>query len=117
MKRAPKIIQCKTCNQEISANAKSCPHCGAKNKRPFYKKWWFWLIVAFIVIGAASSGNDSGSTDDTTNPPASSSPVDSDTTGNPLKKIPLILNYLLILREVCTTLLKRITVNLRALKR
>lgn len=86
MKRAPKIIQCKTCNQEISANAKSCPHCGAKNKRPFYKKWWFWLIVAFIVIGAASSGNDSGSTDDTTNPPASSSPVNSDATGEPIEE-------------------------------
>ena len=44
------------------------------------------MIVAFIVIGAASSGNDSGSTDDTTNPPASSSPVDSDTTGEPIEE-------------------------------
>ncbi|MCU6061082.1 zinc-ribbon domain-containing protein, partial [Clostridioides difficile] len=30
-----KMIQCKSCSKEIASNAKSCPNCGAKNKKPF----------------------------------------------------------------------------------
>ena len=86
MKKPNKVVQCKTCNQEISANAKVCPHCGAKNKKPFYKKWWFWLIVAFIVIGAASSGNDSTPTDDKINPPSSSSQTDPESSNEPIEE-------------------------------
>ena len=48
-----KMIQCKTCSKEIAANAKSCPGCGAKNKKPIYKKVWFWAIAIIIVVGAA----------------------------------------------------------------
>lgn len=64
------ITICKTCGQEIAKTASLCPHCGAKNKKPIFKKWWFWLIV-LIIIGAVagSSGNDgstiSNSTTDT----------------------------------------------------
>lgn len=55
-----KMIQCKTCSKEIASNAKFCPSCGAKNKKPFYKKIWVWAIVV-IIIGAIGSGglNDS----------------------------------------------------------
>lgn len=55
-----KMIQCKTCSKEIASNAKSCPSCGAKNKKPFYKKIWVWAIVV-IIIGTIGSGalNDS----------------------------------------------------------
>ncbi|WP_236885879.1 zinc-ribbon domain-containing protein [Clostridioides difficile] len=28
-----KMIQCKSCSKEIASNAKSCPNCGAKNKK------------------------------------------------------------------------------------
>lgn len=28
------LIKCKECNNEISSKAKTCPKCGAKNKRP-----------------------------------------------------------------------------------
>ena len=48
-----KMIQCKSCSKEIAANAKSCPGCGAKNKKPIYKKVWFWAIAIIIVVGAA----------------------------------------------------------------
>lgn len=54
-----KIIQCKTCSKEIASNAKCCTSCGAKNKKPIYKKVWFWAIVVIIIgaIGSASQNN------------------------------------------------------------
>lgn len=58
MKQA-KMTTCRHCGAEIAANAKTCPHCGGKNKKPFYKKWWFWLIIVLIIIGAAASGGGS----------------------------------------------------------
>ena len=56
MAKQPKIRVCKNCNNPLPEKATVCPSCGAKNKKPIYKKWWFWLIIALIVIGAASSG-------------------------------------------------------------
>lgn len=50
---------CKVCNESIAKNAKTCPHCGAKNKTPFFKKWWFWTIIAIIAIIAIFGGSDS----------------------------------------------------------
>lgn len=55
---AKKLITCKACGGELAANAKSCPHCGAKNKKPFYKKLWFWLIVAVVLIAMVSGGGE-----------------------------------------------------------
>lgn len=59
-----KMVNCKSCGKEIASNAKICPGCGAKNKKPFYKAVWFWVIVAIIVIGAAASGNSTDSDKD-----------------------------------------------------
>lgn len=59
-----KMVNCKSCGKEIASNAKICPGCGAKNKKPFYKAVWFWAIVAIIVIGAAASGNSTDSDKD-----------------------------------------------------
>lgn len=53
-----KIIKCPSCGKDISDNAKICPGCGAKVKKPIYKKVWFWIIIAFIVIGLASGGSE-----------------------------------------------------------
>ena len=54
-----KMTQCKSCAKEIATSAKSCPGCGAKNKKPIYKRVWFWIIVIIIVIGATGgSGTD-----------------------------------------------------------
>ena len=50
-----KMIKCKTCNAEIASSAKKCPSCGAKNKKPIYKKWWFW-VLAVIVVGSIAGG-------------------------------------------------------------
>lgn len=46
-----KMINCKTCGAEIAANAKVCPKCGAKNKKPIYKKWWFYVLIVLILAG------------------------------------------------------------------
>ena len=61
-----KLIKCKSCGNEISKSAKSCPSCGAKNKKPFYKKWWIWAIIIVFVIAIAGVG---GGNDSSTNKP------------------------------------------------
>lgn len=55
MSKKPKMVICRSCNTSIAKNAKICPSCGAKNKKPFYKKWWFILLIVIIAIGAISS--------------------------------------------------------------
>ena len=57
-----KMINCKSCGAEIASSAKSCPKCGAKNKKPIYLRWWFIAIVLLVVIGAFGSigGKKSG---------------------------------------------------------
>lgn len=45
-----KLIKCKTCGAEIAKNAKACPQCGAKNKKPIFKRWWFWTIIVVVVL-------------------------------------------------------------------
>lgn len=57
-----KMIKCKTCSNEIASSAKSCPSCGAKNKKPIYKKWWVWVLAVIVVAGiAGGAGNDESS--------------------------------------------------------
>jgi RNA polymerase subunit RPABC4/transcription elongation factor Spt4 len=59
-----KMIQCKSCSREIASNAKSCPGCGAKNKKPIYKRAWF-IILAVVIVGGTMAnlgGNDNTST-------------------------------------------------------
>lgn len=60
-----KMTKCKSCGNDIASSARTCPNCGAKNKKPFYKKWWFWLIIVIVVIAIASgSGSDEPNTND-----------------------------------------------------
>ena len=56
------MINCKTCGAEIAANAKVCPKCGAKNKKPIYKKWWFYALIVFILIGVIGGSQGDGTT-------------------------------------------------------
>ena len=67
---ASKMINCKNCNAEIAASAKICPSCGAKNKKPMYKKWWFIALVAIavIAIGANLGSNGDDGTQTTSAP-------------------------------------------------
>lgn len=41
-----KMHPCKTCNEEIARSAKTCPKCGAKNKKG---KGWWWRIPMFLI--------------------------------------------------------------------
>ncbi len=60
MAKNPKMVMCRNCNTVIAANAKICPACGAKNKKPFYRRLWFIILVVIVVIGVISSGGRRG---------------------------------------------------------
>ena len=60
---------CKICNKEIAKSAKVCPHCGAKNKKPIYKRIWVWLLGVIVIFGGLMScGGEDTSTNDTNIP-------------------------------------------------
>lgn len=50
MQKDGKMTNCKTCGKVIAKNAKVCPYCGGKNKKPLYKRISFWVIVAVLVF-------------------------------------------------------------------
>ena len=53
-----KLINCKDCGKEISSGAKSCPNCGARNKKPFYKRPWFIGAILLFIIGASGDNEE-----------------------------------------------------------
>lgn len=58
-----KMTKCKSCGNDIASSAKSCPNCGAKNKKPIFKKWWFWVVVVIVVLVIAGSSGDDDNSD------------------------------------------------------
>lgn len=66
-----KLIKCSSCGKEVADTAKACPGCGAKIKKPIYKKIWFWIIIVLVAITMLSGGdtesNDSSSSDSNSN--------------------------------------------------
>jgi cell division protein FtsB len=45
------LIKCHECRHEISESAKTCPNCGAKNKRiRFIGKFFLGLVVCFLLL-------------------------------------------------------------------
>ena len=58
-----------------TSSAKTCPSCGAKNRKPFYRKRWFYALIVLLVLGALGGGKAgspaASGTPDT--PPAASS--------------------------------------------
>lgn len=62
-----KIKQCSVCGKDIATSAKACPYCGAKNKKPIYKRWWFIVIIVLIVLGIIGNlgGTDTDAPTDT----------------------------------------------------
>lgn len=63
-----KMIKCKTCGAEIASSAKTCPSCGAKNKKPLYTKWWFWLVILILVVDIFGNDDSTKNTSTTTAP-------------------------------------------------
>ena len=45
-----KIKKCSVCGAEIAESAKTCPQCGAKNKKPVFKQKWFIAIIVVILL-------------------------------------------------------------------
>ncbi len=69
MAKEKKMAVCRYCGAEIAANAKACPQCGGKQKKPTYKRWWFVVLAVIILLGAIGSvAGGSGEQ----NPPAGS---------------------------------------------
>lgn len=60
-----KLKNCPVCGKEMAAGAKACPSCGAKNKRPVYRRWWFWVLVVLVIaeVGSSMGGEGNGGTD------------------------------------------------------
>jgi hypothetical protein len=46
------LIKCTECGQQISDEAKRCPSCGAKVKKPASFLWW--VLGAMVVYGVVS---------------------------------------------------------------
>ena len=46
------LVKCPECGKEISSKATACPNCGARPRKPFYKRWWFRIISALVVLPA-----------------------------------------------------------------
>lgn len=54
-----KMCACKACGQQIAKKAKTCPHCGAKNKKGSPVLWGIIAIVLLaVIIGSAGSNDD-----------------------------------------------------------
>lgn len=55
MSKKTKMTLCRNCNTPISKKAKICPSCGAKNKKPFFKRVWFVLfVILFLMYGVST---------------------------------------------------------------
>lgn len=55
-----KMQNCRHCGAEIAPGAKTCPQCGGKNGKPFYKKPWFIVLALLIAIGVIGGSSDKG---------------------------------------------------------
>ena len=84
---AEKMMTCKACGGEIAASAKSCPKCGAKNKKPFYKKVWFWIVIVIVVVAVGSAGGSDNTTEvNSDNGTNSTTSAVTDTNKKPVEK-------------------------------
>jgi RNA polymerase subunit RPABC4/transcription elongation factor Spt4 len=55
MKKEEKITACRKCNAPMEKGTKICPACGAKQKKPIYKRIWFILLMIILIIGVFNS--------------------------------------------------------------
>lgn len=52
-----KLIRCKACGAELSADAKVCPQCGHPRRKPFYRRVWFILLIIIVSLHIFRSVN------------------------------------------------------------
>ena len=76
-----KNMLCKSCGKAIAKNAKACPYCGAKNKKPIFKRVWFWILIVIVFLFGflLFSGSDTTTTK-TTQQTTNRTPVTNNTT-------------------------------------
>lgn len=65
-----KLVPCKSCGQTIASSAKRCPHCGAKNKKPIFKRVWFWVVIVILLLTAIGSSGEAKTSSGQVNVPA-----------------------------------------------
>lgn len=49
------LISCSECGKQVSDEAKTCPECGAKIKKPYKWTWWKIALVIFPFFAIAVS--------------------------------------------------------------
>lgn len=47
------LLPCKECGQEISSDAKTCPHCGKKQKKD---TGWYAIAILLFLVALSSIG-------------------------------------------------------------
>jgi endogenous inhibitor of DNA gyrase (YacG/DUF329 family) len=53
------FVKCKTCGKDISKNAKTCPHCGEKQKKLSIIHWVGIVLAVLFVIGLLNAPEQS----------------------------------------------------------
>lgn len=53
-----KLVQCKTCGEEIAKDAKICPKCGAKQKNHKVLPVIIGVIALLVIVGAMGGNNE-----------------------------------------------------------
>lgn len=66
-----KLVKCKTCGEEIAKSAKTCPKCGARQKKPILQIVLF-AFVGLVIIGALFGKDEKPEHKQQTLPPQSS---------------------------------------------
>jgi RNA polymerase subunit RPABC4/transcription elongation factor Spt4/lysyl-tRNA synthetase class II len=87
MAKEHKMTTCKHCGAEIAASAKVCPQCGAKNKKPIYKKPWFIVLIIVILVAAIGSAGSNKTNAGNTAAPVTSANSSADKSESPAPEI------------------------------
>lgn len=82
IEKEKKVPSCRVCGADMPPKTKICPSCGAKNKKPVYKRPWFIIVVVIVALGVIGSFGDPASTPEADtaagNPVATNSAVTAD---------------------------------------
>lgn len=65
-----KLVKCKSCGEEIAKNAKVCPHCGAKQKKPVVLGVVLVIIGIILLVAAFGEISDKPHSADNTQKPS-----------------------------------------------